>query len=86
MGIEPTNKKENRGKSHQVWFNAARIYFRIEISIVITFLGIIIVRIINWFCNNIIILFNQINECNEKHSSIETASAMNDFNAALPMS
>ena len=39
MGIEPTNKKENRGKSHQVWFNAVRIYFRIEISIVITFLG-----------------------------------------------
>ena len=45
---------------------------------VIKFLGIIIDRII--------ILFYQIKECDEKYTSIETASAMNDFNAALPMS
>ena len=41
MGIEPNNKKENRGKSHQVHFQAVRIYFTVEISIVIRFLGII---------------------------------------------
>ena len=33
MGIEPNNKKENRGKSHQVRFQAVRIYFTVEISI-----------------------------------------------------
>ena len=41
MGIEPNNKKENRGKSHQVQFQVVRIYFTVEISIVIRFLGII---------------------------------------------
>ena len=46
MGIEPNNKKENRGKSHQVRFQAVRIYFTVEISIVIRFLGIIIA----WNC------------------------------------
>ena len=85
MGIEPNNKKENRGKSHQVRFQAVRIYFTVEISIVITFLGTII-RTIYEFCNSMVIVFNQINECDEKHSSIETESVMNDFNAPLPMS
>ena len=41
MGIEPNNKKENRGKSHQVRFQAVRIYFTVEISIA-RFLGIVI--------------------------------------------
>ena len=81
MGMKPTNKKENRGKSYQVRFQAVRIYLTVEISIVITFLGIIITR-----DKVILILFYQIIECDEKHSSIENASAMNDFNAALPMS
>ena len=41
MGMmKPNNKNENRGKSHQVRFQAVRIYFLVEISIVITFLGI----------------------------------------------
>ena len=47
MGMKPTNKKENRGKSHQVGFQAVRIYFAVEISIVITFLGIIYGQFIN---------------------------------------
>ena len=84
MGIEPNNKKENRGKSHQVRFQAVRIYFTVEISIVIRFLGIIIA--LYWLCKGILILFDQIIEYDEKHSLIENANAMNDFNAALPMS
>ena len=41
MGMEPYNKKENRGKSHQVQFQAVKIYFTVEISIVIRFIGMI---------------------------------------------